>query len=95
MDSLQVLESLDVTSQGNIYIADYGNERFQKFDSHGNFLLKWGTSGSAVGQFDGPVGVALDSNDNDYITDVNSHRLQKFSGNGDFISTIGNGGDGD
>jgi tripartite motif-containing protein 71 len=57
-------------------------------------LLKWGTPGSAVGQFDGPAGVAVDSNDCVYITDVNNHRIQKFSGNGEFISTIGNEGEG-
>ena len=27
---------------GNVYVADYGNNRIQKFDSFGNFVLAWG-----------------------------------------------------
>jgi hypothetical protein len=27
---------------GNVYVADTGNQRIQKFDSSGNFLLAWG-----------------------------------------------------
>jgi DNA-binding beta-propeller fold protein YncE len=28
-----------------IYVADHLNYRIQKFDSNGNFLLKWGETG--------------------------------------------------
>ena len=31
-----------VRSSGDVYILDTGNNRVQKFDSNGNFVLKWG-----------------------------------------------------
>ena len=31
-----------VDAVGNVYVADLGNERIQKFDSSGNFLRAWG-----------------------------------------------------
>ena len=36
---------------GNVYAADRDNSRIQKFDSSGNFLLEWGSLGTANGQF--------------------------------------------
>jgi DNA-binding beta-propeller fold protein YncE len=39
-------------STDNVYVGDFGeNNRIQKFDSNGNFLGKWGTTGSGDGQF--------------------------------------------
>jgi hypothetical protein len=34
-----------------VYVVDAGNYRIQKFDSKGIFITKWGTSGTADGQF--------------------------------------------
>ncbi|MGH9983072.1 MAG: hypothetical protein ACRD8W_03850 [Nitrososphaeraceae archaeon] len=79
------LESLDVDSEGNVYVADYGNDRIQKFENDGNFITKWGAPGEAVRQFDGPTGLGVDLNDNKYVIDTNNHRIQKFSDDGAFI----------
>ena len=50
-----------VDSSGNVYVADSGNNRIQKFDSSGVFIIKWGFEGSGDGQFFDPTGVAVDS----------------------------------
>lgn len=42
-------EGIDIDSAGNIFVADTGNSRIQKFDSDGNFITKWGTEGSGDG----------------------------------------------
>ncbi len=50
-----------VDSAGSIYVAESGNNRIQKFDSNGKFLVKFGTPGSGDGQFLSPEKIAVDS----------------------------------
>ena len=45
---------------GDVYIAEQGNHRIQKFTSTGVFLNQWGSFGSGDGQFNRPYGVATD-----------------------------------
>ncbi len=83
-----------VDSFDNIYVTDTGNNRIQKFDSDGNFILKFGGEGGGNGQFEEPLGVAVDSDDNIYVGDSGNNRIQKFDSNGNFILTFGTGGGG-
>jgi DNA-binding beta-propeller fold protein YncE len=94
-----------VDSAGNIYVADTGNSRIQKFDSNGNYLTKWGgtfsppppsvpggTSQPYVpvnGQFLGPSGVAVDSAGNVYVADTGNNRIQEFDSNGNYLAQWG------
>ncbi len=59
----------------------------QKFNSSGDFLTKWGSFGSGDGQFDVPIGIAIDNSDNVYVTDHEGNRIQKFSSSGAFITS--------
>jgi len=77
-----------VDGEGNVYVADTGNHRLQKFDPAGTFITQWGALGSGRGQFNWPVGVALDNSGNVYIADYN-HRIQKFDPNGTFMTMWG------
>ena len=88
--------SVDVDSQGNVWIADRGNHRIQKFDKDGNFLFKFGSFGSKEGQFDNPRQVAVDKDVNFlYIADSKNNRVQKFDTNGTFIKSWGSLGSDD
>src|SRR5713226_3775049 len=60
-------DGLGVDSSGNVYVADAGNSRIQKFTSGGAFITKWGGLGSGDGQFNIPEGVAVDSSGNVYV----------------------------
>jgi len=51
--------SVAVASDGSVYVADFGNDRIQKFTSNGVFVKKWGTNGTEDGEFEGPKGVAV------------------------------------
>jgi len=53
-----------------------------------------GTSGTELGQFSGPAGVAFDSSGNVYVTDSGNQRVQIFSSNGTFLSSFGENGEG-
>ena len=70
---------ITLDSAGNIYVADNGNDRIQILDSDGNFLSKFGTTGTGDGQFDDPYDVALDSVGNIYVLDNGNIRVQKFT----------------
>ncbi len=76
-----------VDESGNIYVAEYGNHRIQKFDSEGNLLARWGTRGPGDGQFDHPRGVAVDGSGNVYVADTGNNRIQKFDSGGGFLTT--------
>jgi DNA-binding beta-propeller fold protein YncE len=58
---------------------DLAQQRIQKFDAAGRFLLQWGTLGEAGGQFRLPLQLALDTKGNAYVSDYYNTRLQKFS----------------
>jgi uncharacterized protein (TIGR03663 family) len=72
---------LAVDGEGNLYVADSGNHRIQKFDGDGHFLGVLGTAGGGEGQFNEPWGVAVDSKGNIYVADTWNHRIQKFDSN--------------
>ena len=85
-----------VDSSDNVYVADYINHRIQKFASASTvpktFVTKWGSSGTANGQFRDPSGVAVDSLDNVYVVEQGNYRIQKFDNNGTFITKWGSPG---
>jgi len=75
-----------IDKEGNILVADAGNNRIQKFDSNGTFLTKFGTKGSEDGQFYCPIGLAIDGEGTIYIVDAGNYRIQKFKPNPNFKS---------
>ena len=52
-------------------------------------LAEWGTHGSGPGQFDRPLGIAVDSVGNVYIADERNNRVQKFTTDGGFLTQWG------
>jgi len=81
-----------IDSDGNVYVTDLGNKRVQKFDNDGTFLTAWGSSGSGAGQFNSPLGIAVDEN-YVYVGDSQLNKIQKFDKNGNFITQWGVKGD--
>jgi DNA-binding beta-propeller fold protein YncE len=47
------------SSGNNVYVAEQGNFRIQKFTSDGKFVTKWGTEGSGDNQFQDPHSVVV------------------------------------
>ncbi len=79
-------------SAGNLYIADTGNNRIQKFTSDGTYISQFGSYGTDNGQFNGVLGIAFDSSNNIYVVDQGNHRIQKFTSAGTYISQFGSFG---
>jgi len=85
-------KNFNVDSSGNVHRVMNENNNIQKFDSDGNFITKWGSQGTANGQFYAPSDVALDSSDNVYVADTENNRIQKFDSDGNFITKWGSQG---
>lgn len=75
-----------IDKQGNLYVADTGNKRVQKFTAEGEFLGVWGGGGITPGRFEEPVGLAADSQGNIYVADAWNRRVQKFDANFNFVA---------
>lgn len=54
-----------------------------------DFLLAWGTTGSADGEFVRPRGIAIDDQHYVYVVDGFNHRVQKFAPDGTFVTKWG------
>ncbi|HEY9501541.1 MAG TPA: hypothetical protein VIR01_07950, partial [Pyrinomonadaceae bacterium] len=79
--------AIAVDASGNVFVADTGNGRIEKFSPTGAFLASIGTKGSGHGQFSEPSGIAIDRDGNIYVAEIGSkHRVQKLGPDGTFIA---------
>lgn len=74
----------------DLYIADRRLHRVTRLKRNGDFVMKWGDTGtetnrfgqpgagSAPGQFNQPIGIVLDAEGHVYTTEHENHRVQKF-----------------
>ncbi|KAK0174989.1 hypothetical protein PV327_008775 [Microctonus hyperodae] len=61
---------------GHVIVADRSNNRIQIFKDDGTFIRRFGTHGTAPGEFDRPAGVAVDSRRRIIVADKDNHRIQ-------------------
>src|SRR5207302_11357512 len=75
-----------VDADGNVYVADSGNARVQKFDKAGKALLAWGSKGAGEGQFLQPWSGVVDGQGIVYVLDSDQQTIQRFDREGKFCS---------
>lgn len=78
-------------SAGNVYVADYANDRIATFSPTGTWLANWGAKGSEPGNFRRPYGIDVDDADRVYVADSNNDRIQRLSTSGVYEAEYGNG----
>ena len=85
-------------ANGNLYVADTGNNRIRKVTPEGQVSTVAGgaTAGNADGpgeqaRFNGPMGVAVDLNGNIFVADAYNDSLRRISPKG-VVSTVAGGG---
>ena len=84
---------IDIDQDGNVWVADFGNNRVQQFFPDGKFLTAWGGSGNNVGQFFNLTDVAVDGQDRIWVCDWRNGRVQVFAADGTFVAAWGNEGE--
>lgn len=88
---------LAVDQSGNVYVADYANNRIRKITHSGVVTtLAGGEEGfqdgaGAAARFSGPVAVAVDATGNVYVVDHGNLRIRKITASG-IVSTIAGDG---
>lgn len=63
---------ITLDASGNVYVADTGNYRIQKFNSAGKALLYWGTAGSGAAKFLEPYDLDISPTNLVYVVDANA-----------------------
>jgi sugar lactone lactonase YvrE len=82
-----------VDAEGNVYVADSGNNRIQKFMSDGTFVTMLSGTGTQNELFS-PNDVAVDMSGNVYVADSLNNRIQKFQSDGTIVKMWGSMGTG-
>jgi DNA-binding beta-propeller fold protein YncE len=78
---------------GYFYISEFGiNERITKIAGDGSFVMNWGKSGTAAGEFNRIRALALGPDGLLYVADSCNHRIQVFTTTGELVRVIGSEG---
>ena len=84
---------ISITVKGNnAYVVDFLADEIVHLKSDGTGPRRWGRHGAGEGEFDGPSGIAVDSEGNVYVSDFYNHRIQKFTREGRFLLQWGSDG---
>jgi tripartite motif-containing protein 71 len=73
-----------------LWVADRDQHQLIVYRPDGDLDFKFGTRGSAVGQFFRPTAVSFDAvNDRFLVADKDNHRIQIFNTRGEFLFLFG------
>lgn len=72
---------------GDIFIADAGQYRIQKFDREGKFLASFGRKGQGPGEFTSLSSLSIDSDERLHALDNSQRRIQVFRKDGTLADT--------
>ena len=65
-------------SAGNVFAADFYNNRVKKYSASGKFLVGFGARGSGPGQFDHAIAVAVSGDGTVFAADFGNNRIEKW-----------------
>ncbi|MEM9056212.1 MAG: 6-bladed beta-propeller [Pseudomonadota bacterium] len=83
------IKGIDVDSLGRILVADRDLDAIVALDSSGQEMFRFGESGFAPGQLDGPVDVVAGATGNYYVSDRFNDRVQVFDAAFQLVEEIG------
>jgi DNA-binding beta-propeller fold protein YncE len=80
-----------VADNGDVFIADghnnNGNNRVMKFTSDGEYIMEWGQTGYAPGEFRALHAIEMDSRGRIFVGDRSNNRVQIFDQEGTHLAT--------
>jgi DNA-binding beta-propeller fold protein YncE len=72
----------------SIFVTDWANDRFEQFDTSGTFQHAFGSAGSGSGQFNSPVGIAVNPGGTLYVVDAGGNRVEEWQ-SGSEVTQLG------
>jgi len=92
--------SVTTDHNGNVYVADNGNQTIRKITQEGEVTTLAGTAGvwghaddtGAAASFNSPIGVAADSAGNIYVADCGNSTIRKITSTGEVTTVAGTAG---
>ena len=79
LGKLEAAAQIALDAGGNLWVADRGNSRVQRFGPAGQRLGVFGERGAGPGQFINPTGVSINCNGVLTVTDTKNNRVQQFA----------------
>lgn len=92
-DDVKIAQGLAVATDGTLYVAGAGSQ-VRVFDAAGSPRGTIGQPGTAPGQLQQPVDVAVDRGGDVYVADDRNGRVEKFAPDGRHLLTVGTPGEG-
>ena len=87
--TLSAPKDVDIDAEGNIYIAEGSANRVTILSSEGIEIGTLGSSGSELGQFSEPWGIAVADDGTCYVADTWNGRIQVFDPDGTLVNAWG------
>lgn len=82
--------SITADADGNLYVTDLLNFRFQKLDRNGKSLMSVGKPGDTFGEFGRPRGIALAPDGVIYVVETSFQVVEMFNQQGQVLMAFGN-----
>lgn len=70
--------AVTVAPNGRLFVSDTEHNRIVQYTSAGAYVNAFGSFGHASGQFEIPVGLAVDAGNRVFVADTHHHRIQRF-----------------
>ena len=65
-----------IDKPGDVYVADWKNDRVQKFSPGGEYLATFGKPGTGDGELHRPSGIAIDNEGDVYVSRLGKRTAQ-------------------
>ena len=85
---------ISLDSDGCLYVAEWGNHCITKLTTTGQYITRFGSSGSAPGQLFCPSSLSINNN-LVYVSEYGNHRVSVFDTKGAFLRCFGKNGSGE